>query len=156
MLPGWLDEALQFASCSWPSTNEDTLRAWAQEWTSLSKQAAAHADEVDHAVAYVSSRNEGEGPAAFTSYMRGDSNLAVLRDFAAATALLGQACTIGASIVMTVKLAVMAQLTTLAVAIAGAIASGGLASAGVLMAREVARRLVDAAIALAVTEISGV
>ncbi|SDD25377.1 WXG100-like domain-containing protein [Auraticoccus monumenti] len=153
MLPGWLEEALQFAGYSWPSTNEDTLRAWASEWSSLSTRALAHADEVDHAVAFVSSTNEGEGVESFTAYMRGDSNLAALRDFGIATGMLGQACSAGARIVVTVKLAVIGQLATLAVAIAGAVASGGLASAAVLIAREVARRLVDAAIGLAVAEI---
>ncbi|WP_456298106.1 WXG100-like domain-containing protein [Auraticoccus cholistanensis] len=153
VLPGWLEEALQFAGYSWPSTDEDVLRAWAAEWSSLSERATGHADEVDHAVAFVSSTNEGAGVAAFTSYMRGDSNLAALRDFAAATGLLAQVCSVVASIVVTVKLAVIAQLGTLAVAIAGAVASGGLASAAVLVAREVARRLIDAAIGLAVAEI---
>lgn len=153
MLPGWLEEALQLAGCSWPLTNEDTLRAWATEWSSLSSRALSHADEVDHAVTFVSSTNEGEGVESFTAYMRGDSNLTALRDFGTATGLLGQACFVGASIVVTIKLAVIAQLATLAVAIAGAVASGGLGSVVVLVAREVARRLVDAAIGLAVAEI---
>ncbi len=85
MLPGWLEEALQFAGYEWPSTNEDTLEAWAQEWSALSTRASGHADEVEHAVAHVAGRNEGPGVESFTGYMGGDSNLGALRDFATAS-----------------------------------------------------------------------
>lgn len=155
MLPGWLEEALQFAGYAWPSTNEDVMRAWAGELVALSDRATSHADQVDGAVAYVGGTNTGPGTDSFVGYMRGDSNLAALRDFATATTLLGQACEVGAGIVVTLKNYVIAQLVILAAAIAAAVGSGGLASGAVVLAREVARRLVDAAINLALTEILG-
>ncbi len=69
--------------------------------------------------------------------------------------MLGRACATGVAIGVTLQWAMIGQLATLALAIIGAAATGGLTSAGVLAAREVARRLVDAAIALAVAEILG-
>ncbi len=113
MLPGWLEEALQFAGYEWPSTNEDTLEAWAQEWSALSTRASGHADEVEHAVAHVAGRNEGPGvESSFTGYMRGNSNLGALRDFATASGMLGQACATGVAIGVTLKWAVIGQLAT--------------------------------------------
>lgn len=155
MLPGWATQALQLVGYEWPSTNEDTLNRWGQEWSRLGGEASAHADGVAEAVAYVGRSNSGPATEAFTAYMNGDSNLAALRDFAAASQMLGQACVIGAGIVVTLKFAVIAQLATLAAAIIAAAASFGIGTAAVLAAREVARRLIQAAINLAVSQIMG-
>jgi hypothetical protein len=57
--------------------------------------------------------------------------------------------------VVTLKLAVIAQLVILAAAIVAAIASGGIAAGGVVLAREAAKRLIDLAINVAIEQVIG-
>ena len=155
MLPSWLAQALNMVGYEWPSTDESVLLDWSSRWSALSGQVNERVAAVEQGIAHVAGNNQGPAVAAFQQHMSANGTLPNLRNFASATAVMGQACAIGAGIIVVLKLAVMAQLAMLAAAIAAAAATLGLGSAAVLAAREVARRLISAAINLAVSEIMG-
>ncbi len=62
-----------------------------------------------------------------------------------------QACQLISTVILTLKIAVIGQLASLMLAIGAAVASGGVASAGVLLAKRVAgeaiQRLIEGAVA---------
>ncbi len=155
-LPGWLRQALEYAGYDWPATDESVLFDWAQQWNGLANQAAGMAAQARSAVGIVTAHNSGEGANAFADFMNSpDSNIANLANFGKGANAIGIGCNIVAGIVVTLKLAVIAQLVTLAAAIASAVATAGLASGAALAAREVAKRLIEAAINIAVEQIMG-
>ena len=153
-LPGWLRQALEYAGFDWPATDEAVLFDWAQQWNGLANQAAGISAQASSAVGVVTSNNSGEGTSAYAAYMNDpDANIANLAKFGQGANAVGIGCNVAAGIVLTMKLAVIAQLVTLALAIASAIATAGLASGAALAAREVAKRLIEAAINIAVEQI---
>lgn len=156
-LPGWLRKALEFCGYEWPAANEDVLNQWASEFTSISTAATTGVTSVQGNIDHVTKNNEGKGTEAFKTFMTGDgANMSSLSDFADANTKISTCVGVAAKIVVTCKLAVIAQLTILAGAIAGAIFTLGLGSGAAFAAREVCKRLVNAAINLAVSQIMGV
>jgi len=153
-LPGWLRQGLEYAGYDWPASDEQVLADWAGQWDGLSVKAQAVGSDARSAVAHVTGSNHGPGADAFAAYMnRPGSNLAAVEDFSRGATAIATGCRVAAGIVLTMKLAVIAQLVTLALAIASVIATGGLAAGVALAAREVAKRLIEAAINLAVEQI---
>ena len=129
MLPGWLRQALEYVGYEWPASDESVLFAWAGDWRAL-------------------------GADNFGSYIHGDDgNLQSLLDFQQATGRVAVANDIAGGIVLALKIAVMAQLAILAYAIAAAVATAGLASAGVVAARQAAKWAIEAAINIAVEKL---
>lgn len=156
MLPGWLTQALQYVGYEWPSSNEDILRANGDAFRSTGKDASTAINDIRDALGHVLSENESETNKAFSEYMYGDeSNLSSLEDFEDAASLIGSGFDAIANAVVAVKLAVIAELMILAGSIAGAVFSGGLAAAGPIAAREVAKRAIDFAINVAIEKVIG-
>jgi len=149
-----LRQGLEYAGYDWPATDESVLETWAGQWESLSATAQTIQSDARAAVAHVSGNNQGPGADAFAAHMAGDqTNLHWVGNLATGTTAVATGCRVAAGIVLTMKLAVIAQLVTLAVAIASVIATGGLAAGVALAARQVAKRLIEAAINLAVEQI---
>ncbi|MDU7360416.1 MAG: hypothetical protein E7L00_04315 [Propionibacteriaceae bacterium] len=155
-LPGWLTQALQYVGYEWPSSNEDILRANGDAFRSTGQDASTAVNDVRDALRHILGQNETETTQAFSNYMYGDeSNLSSLEDFEHAANIIGSGFDVIANAVVAVKLAVIAQLVILAGAIAAAIWSGGLASAGPIAAREAAKRAIDLAINIAIEKVVG-
>lgn len=146
MLPGWLGEALNYAGFSWPLSNEDVLNQWAADFTTLGGDARHLADEIDHAINYVSSNNEGPAVDAFVSAMRSaESNLENLDGFCTGCELASGVCSVCAGIVVTLKVVFIVQLGILA----ASLASGP----GALIVREAIRRAINAGINIAAEQV---
>ncbi|WP_296141350.1 hypothetical protein [uncultured Tessaracoccus sp.] len=156
MLPGWLTEALQYLGYEWPSSNEDILANNADAFRDAGADADSAIRDIQDALKHILSQNESDVTAAFEGYMRGDeSNLSSLEDFKDACDIIAGGFDVMSAAVVTLKLAVIAELVVLAVAIAGAVLSGGTASGPALAAREAAKRAVDFAINVAIEEVLG-
>lgn len=154
-LPGWLRQALEYVGYDWPASDESVLAEWGGQWSALAATAQEAATLINEGVQRVSEENQGPAADAFAAYMQ-DGNAQSLQEFAAASGAAGAAHQVVAGIVLTMKLAVIAQLVILAAAIAAAVASGGLASGGVVVARQAAKWAIEAAINIAIEQILGV
>lgn len=155
-LPGWLTEALQYLGYNWPSSNEDILSANAQAFRDAGRAADSIVGDIEAAISYLQRNNKGEASEAFVAYMHGgESNLSSLKDFKRASDLIAGGFDVASALVLTFKWAVIGQLVILAGAIAFAIGTGGLGSGGAVLAREAARRAINAALELAVEELMG-
>lgn len=155
-LPGHLVTAMQYLGYEFPSANEDVLTANATAFTQAGTAATTAISDIEAAIKHVTDNNSGFAYQAFVGYHRSDdSNLSSLRDFKEAADLISSGFTTVAGIVVTLKLAVIAQLVILAAAIVAAIASGGIAAGGVVLAREAAKRLIDLAINVAIEQVIG-
>ncbi len=152
-LPSYLEEALQFLGYEWPSSNEDVLDDWGTAWSNLKTQVDANRSDVSSAVSHITSNNQGPATQAFVDYMTNESNVGSLEKFATACNGLGIAFGAISAAVVTLKGVVIVQLGILAGAIASAFISFGLGAAAALIAREVAKRLIDAAIGEAIAKI---
>ena len=154
MLPGWLRQALEYVGYEWPASDESVLFAWAGDWRALGADCSALAADIERGIRRVEAENRGRAADNFGSYMHGaDGNLQSLLDFQQATGRVAVANDIAGGIVLALKIAVMAQLAILAYAIAAAVATAGLASAGVVAARQAAKWAIEAAINIAVEKL---
>lgn len=153
ILPSYLEEALQFLGYEWPSSNEDVLNEWGTAWSDLKAKVDANRTEVTGAVSHIKANNHGPATEAFVSYMTDESNVGALEKFATACNGLGIAFKAIADAVVVLKGVVIVQLGILAVAIGSAFVSFGLGAAAALIARETAKRLIDAAIGEAIAKI---
>ena len=153
-LPGWLRQALEYVGYDWPATDEQVLWDWAQEWNALAQQCTDVIGTVQRGVQTVTAENHGPAATAFAHYAVGDDgNLKALVDFRQGATNVAGAHAVAAGIVLTMKLAVIAQLVVLAAAIASAIATAGLATGAALAARQAAKWAIDAALNVAVEQI---
>lgn len=156
MLPGWLTEALQYLGYNWPSSNEDILHANADAFRDAGREADSIIGDIEAALNHIQSNNAGEASEAFVGYMRGsDSNLSSLEDFTDAADIIAGGFDVASGAVIAFKTAVIAQLVILAAAIAASVASFGIASGAAVLAREAARRAINAALEIAVQELMG-
>ncbi|MFX4273973.1 hypothetical protein ACQBAR_02260 [Propionibacteriaceae bacterium Y1685] len=153
-LPDGLRFALSVLGYEWPATDEDVLLAWADDWQSLAAGLGENGAMLSSTVTSVVERNEGPGLDAFVAFTdaeggtRDSMNKAAhgCMQFASAFRML-------AEVVRALKTLIIGQLIILAAAIALAVASGGWGSAGVLAAKEAAKRAIDFAIGEALTAI---
>ncbi len=143
--------ALEFCGMSWPGTDEQKVAAWAGDWRALAGGNDGAID-LEGAVVELAKRNEGPGIQAFVAHINEtDSAMRRYVELSQGCEALAQACQLIATIILTLKIAVITQLASLALAIGGAISSGGLATAGVLVAKRLAseaiQRLIEGAVA---------
>lgn len=153
-LPGDMRKALEMCGFNWPSTDESVLGRWGEEWAQLSTSATTSAGDIETNIANIAANNSGPATSAFTSYMRSqEANMASLFDFASACSKVGTACGVADKIVVTMKLAVIVQLGLIVAALAATFLTAGLAAFAVALVREGAKRLINVAIDLAISEI---
>lgn len=153
-LPGWLREALEYVGYDWPATDESVLSEWAHEWDSLSRQSAALVSQLDQGIQLVTSENRGPAVNAFRTYASGEEgNRKALMDFSDGAAKVSGAHAVASGIVLTMKLAVIAQLVILAGAIATAVLSFGIGTGVAVAARQAAKWAINAAINVAIEQI---
>lgn len=144
--------ALEMIGMDWPGTDEDLVRGWADLWREY--QIDGDGPSLRGAVNYLAEHNEGPGIAAFAAHINeSDTVMNRYEDFAKGCVALAGGCEAIATLVLMVKLAVIAQLISLAASIISAIASAGLGSAAVFAAKKLAKELIQFAIAEAVAEI---
>lgn len=153
-LPGWLRQALEYVGYDWPATDETVLMEWGMQWQRLAGQCNALLQQAQSGYNTVTAANQGPTAQAFSSYVSGDDgNYKALQDFRTGANAVAGAHAVVSGIILTMKLAVIAQLVILAAAIASAIATAGLASGAALAARQAAKMAIDAAINIAVEQI---
>ncbi|GAB3624299.1 hypothetical protein GCM10027418_23830 [Mariniluteicoccus endophyticus] len=145
-LPDWLRTALEYIGYDWPATNEDVLTQWAGEFTALGASALSSQGEVNAAIRHVHGQNEGTGIDAFMARMNDpDNNADALGSFKEACDIASTCCSVCSGIVVTMKLAVIAQLAILAVSLAS--------GPGALVVRQGVKWAIDAAINVVVDRV---
>lgn len=145
-LPGWLRTALEYIGYDWPATNEDVLSTWAGQFSQLATTAGTQGADVEGAINHVHTLNEGTGIDAFMQRMSDpDNNADALTSFKEACDIASTCCSVCAGIVVTMKLAVIAQLAILA----ASLASGP----GALLVRQGVKWAIDAAINVVVDRV---
>lgn len=153
-LPGWLRQALEYVGYDWPASDESVLMDWAQQWNTLAVECTQVISQVQQGTQVVTTANQGPAAQAFAAHFGGeDTNLQSLVDFRQGAVNVSGAHAVASGIVLTMKLAVIAQLVILAAAIASAIATAGLASGAALAARQAAKWAIEAAVNIAVEQI---
>lgn len=146
MLPAWLGEALNHLGFNWPISNEDVLNDWADSFNSLGSDAQTLQNQINGAIQYVDSHNDGPAVEAFVQAMRAaESNLENLGEFHTGCTVASGVCRVCAGIVVTLKGVFIVQLGILA----ASLASGP----GSLVVREAVRRAVNAGISIAADQI---
>jgi hypothetical protein len=123
-IPGELRSLLGILGYSWPEADETALVEMGQAWLSFAGRLEAIVSDATSTATQVWTEHEGESVAAFqTWWTRQDSPAEALRDGANAATLTGTGLMICGGIVLALKVAVLAQLALLALAIAQATAT---------------------------------
>ncbi|MFY1672756.1 hypothetical protein ACN27G_22795 [Plantactinospora sp. WMMB334] len=143
-LPSALVELLSTIGFQWPESDETRLQELAQAWSEFSGQLDAQVVAADTVAAGVWTANQAEMADVFrTSWTRDAAPTQRLAGGATGAEIIGAGLLTCAGIVLALKLAIIAQATLTAIAIGVAIATGGLAAAGVAVLREGLRRILD-------------
>jgi hypothetical protein len=123
-LPGELRSLLGVLGYDWPEADETALVEMGQAWMSFSSRLEAIVSDATSSATEAWAEHEGEAVAAFQAWWaREDSPAQTLLDGANAATLTGTGLAICGGIVLALKVAVIAQLAILAVAIAQAVAT---------------------------------
>jgi hypothetical protein len=123
-LPGELRSLLDLLGYTWPEADEATLIEMGQAWITFAGRLNGIAAEATSTASGVWGENEGADIAAFQAWWAAeDSPAAILSDGVTAAALAGSGLAICGAIVLALKIAVIVQLTILAVEIAQALAT---------------------------------
>jgi hypothetical protein len=123
-LPGELRSLLGVLGYTWPEADEDKLVEMGQAWLRLATTLDTLTAAAESGATPVWSDNTGTDIAAFRQWWSNeDSPLASLRDGMPASVLTGTGLVICGTIVLALKVAVIVQLTVLAIQIAQAIAT---------------------------------
>ena len=157
MLPVEVDWVLDLLGFQWPNIDEDKMREAAEAWSSFAVSARAAQQHGDSATQAVRGANSGEAIESFDNKWRkfsGDGFLAEAADAAEALSIVLQ---VVATIIMVMKIAVIAQLIALAFEFAAAQAAApitlGASEAGAAAATATTRVMVREIISKAKTEI---
>ncbi|GIF12663.1 hypothetical protein [Actinoplanes teichomyceticus] len=125
-LPGELASLLDMLGYTWPAAAEDRLFEMGQAWIRFSATIGDIVADADAAAGAVWAQNAGQDIAAFQQWWgSADSPAPVLTDGATAAVLTGTGLIICGAVVLALKVAVIVQLTILAIQIAQAIAAAG-------------------------------
>ncbi|MEV0713915.1 hypothetical protein [Asanoa sp. NPDC050611] len=123
-LPGELRSLLDLLGYTWPEADEDKLFEMGQVWLRFATTLEGLTASADASAAPVSSANAGADITAFEQWWRKeDSPLATMHDGIPAAILTGTGLIICGTIVLALKVAVIVQLTILAVQVAQAVAT---------------------------------
>lgn len=145
---------LNISGYAWPAANEDHYNAMAERWRSHAAGLGEHVLNASWTLNSLKDRNEGPGLEAMQARMASmDGSLETMRSARDGCLQMATACEVVAGIIVGVKVAVMGQLVILAAAIIAAVASGGVGSPGVAIARQIGQEIVSAAIEAAVMDL---
>jgi len=123
-IPGELRSLLGVLGYTWPEADEDKLLEMGQAWLRFATTLDTLTASAQASAAPVWSANTGADIAAFEQWWTNeDSPLASMRDGMPAAVLTGTGLIICGTIVLALKVAVIVQLTILAIQIAQAIAT---------------------------------
>lgn len=123
-LPGELISLLGLLGYTWPEADEDKLFEMGQTWISFSATINDIVGDANAGAGTVWSENSGQDIAAFQAWWSKEGSPAdALTDGATAAVLTGTGLIICGTIVLALKIAVIIQLTVLAIQIAQAIAT---------------------------------
>ncbi|MDR7276114.1 WXG100-like domain-containing protein [Catenuloplanes atrovinosus] len=123
-LPGELISLLGILGFTWPEADETALLEMGQAWTAFSTTLDALAADAATAATTVWTQQSGGDIAAFQAWWgHEDSPAAALRDGVTAATVTGTGLMLCGMIVLGLKIAVIIQLTILAIQIAQAIAT---------------------------------
>ncbi|WP_086838002.1 hypothetical protein [Amycolatopsis kentuckyensis] len=123
-LPPELIEALSWIGCTWPEADETKLFHCGEYWGTFAEQAATHAEAAAKAVSEMLAENRSPGLDAFKAYWEKLSGEAgYLVDCGIVAGAVSIAFYSAGSLVLTLKILVIAQLVAFAVILAAAIAA---------------------------------
>ncbi|WP_435197737.1 hypothetical protein [Streptomyces sioyaensis] len=157
MLPVEVDWVLDLLGFQWPNIDEDKMRDAAEAWSSFAASVRAAQQQGDSATQAVRGANSGEAIDAFDNKWKKFSGDGFLDESAEAAEALAIVLQIVATIIMVMKLAVIAQLIALAFEFAAAQAAApvtlGASEAGAAAATATTRVMVRQIISKAKTQI---
>ncbi|MDG4789345.1 hypothetical protein O7626_26050 [Micromonospora sp. WMMD1102] len=143
-LPSSLVDLLSTIGFRWPESDETKLLELGRAWSGLSGQLDAQVAAANGAAAEVWTAGRGELADVFrTSWTRDAAPAQRLAGGASGADIVGAGLMTCAAIVLALKINIIAQATLTVLAIAAAIATGGLAAAGAAALREACRRALD-------------
>ncbi|GAB7038319.1 MULTISPECIES: WXG100-like domain-containing protein [Catenuloplanes] len=123
-LPGELISLLGVLGYTWPEADEDRLFEMGQTWISFSTTINEIVGDANTGAGTVWAENSGQDIAAFQAWWTKDGSPAdALTDGATAAVLTGTGLIVCGTIVLALKIAVIVQLTILAIQIAQAVAT---------------------------------
>jgi hypothetical protein len=150
-IPGQLADLLNLLGYTWPKSKEGQMFELGQEWMEFGgKLKQIHGQTVPHAET-VSLENIGSDIEAFKNkWMDKDAGAKVVEDGGTGAMVVGGGLFVAAGLVLALKIAVIVQLTILAIQIASAIAAAvptfGASMAWIPVAKKIAGMAIDLAI----------
>lgn len=153
-IPGQLADLLNMLGYTWPKSKEGQMFELGQEWMDFGgKLKQIHGQTVPHAET-VTLENMGADIEAFKKkWMDKDAGAKVVEDGGTGAMVVGGGLFVAAGLVLALKIAVIVQLTILAIQIASAIAAAA-ATFGASMAWiPVAKKIASMAIELAIDQV---
>ncbi len=123
-LPGELRGLLQMLGFTWPAADEEKLYEMAQTWMNQANTIRSHVDDASNAASQVWKGNTADTVAAFqAAWEAADSPAERLKLAATGAQIIGAGLMVIAGVVLALKVSTIAQLVTLAIEIAQAIAT---------------------------------
>lgn len=160
MLPGEVSYLLNMLGFEWPEGNEDTVFSYGQRWMSFAGEASASTAASDQAARFATASSQGP---AMEAFQKSFDEVEGVKDVAtklslAATITGGCLFAVGA-IIIALKIAFVVNLVILAIQIAEAVAAAaatfGASLAWIPIAKEIASRLLQLALNLALEQLMG-
>ncbi len=160
MLPGEVSYLLNMLGFEWPEGNEDKIFSYAGRWMSYAGEVGAANELAGQSKAHALSRNVGPAMEAFQkAFDEIDGVKDVAEKLAMAGTITGGCLLVVGGIVIALKIAFVVNLVMLAIQIAQAVAAAaatfGASLAWIPIAKEIARRLLELALNLALEKILG-
>ena len=159
-LPPALVSTLSALGFDWPDSDEDKLEAMGNAWRAFATTLTSLVDDADREARSVWTKNEGFSIDAFKQSWQGtEAPLASLRDGALAATAIGDGCLASAAIVVALKVTMIGQVAAFArTCYIAAIAAKTPWTAAAAIAAVIAHRLIvqaaiNAAFALAISEL---
>ncbi|HVK23796.1 MAG TPA: hypothetical protein VM677_20770 [Actinokineospora sp.] len=158
MLPPELSGLLNTLGFNWPQSDEGKLFDLAGHWSGFADRLGPAAAEADAHARQVLSLNSGAAMERFEAFWTdGEAPKQNLEDGATASSLVGTGLYVCAGVVVALKIAVVVQLTMLAIEIAQAIATAvvtfGASLLEIPIFKEITSLLLDQALDLAISQV---
>lgn len=158
MLPPELSGLLTTLGFNWPLSDEGKLYDLGGQWSEFAGRLSPAAAEADGHAQQVLGQNHGDAVDAFGRFWSdGEAPKQNLEDGATACTLMGTGMYVAAGVVVALKTAVVVQLGMLAVeiaqAMATAVATFGASLLEIPVFREITKKLLDAALNLAINSV---
>ncbi len=160
MLPGEVSYLLNMLGFEWPEGNEDRIFDYANRWMSYAGEVGSATGLADQAKSYALSTSSGPAMEAFQkAFDEIDGVADVAQKLALAGSITGGCLLVVGVAVIALKIAFVVNLVLLAIQIAQAVAAAaatfGASLAWIPVAKEIARRLLQLALNLALEKLMG-